>query len=246
MKTRDCLCGMLLVGVALLVASCKPEEEPLYGRAGNLLEDGKVWSGLYVYRAYSTPSMLECAEPTRRWIGGDTVVEDLIWKKSFRAESGDTSHVVFDCLLRQEGDKLYGRFVNGLGDVKMPKLIFDFGKKAGDTLFLGWTRSEVVVLDVYDTVLPGGNGRLQRAMDVLLLRGSVGIWEDAIQMHDTWVEGIGSMTAGLDLKYTATGWPGMEFVLCCETEDEWLYQNPAFGTCYIDDFEDVPEDVLFN
>lgn len=174
------------------------------------------------------------------------MVEDLIWKKSFRAESGDTSHVVFDCLLRQEGDKLYGRFVNGLGDVKMPKLIFDFGKKAGDTLFLGWTRSEVVVLDVYDTVLPGGNGRLQRAMDVLLLRGSVGIWEDAIQMHDTWVEGIGSMTAGLDLKYTATGWPGMEFVLCCETEDEWLYQNPAFGTCYIDDFEDVPEDVLFN
>ena len=246
MKTRNCLCGMFLFGAIMLSFSCKPEEEPMYGRAGDLLEEGKVWSSLHLMEVM--PGRERLAETKLYWIEGDTVIEGRVWKKHYYAATDNCSERRFNHFLRQEGEKLYAAAYSWKGFSE--GLLFDFGKKEGDTMRVVAVGGElgVAVVRVYDTVLPGGDGRLLRAMDVVALEGGdVGQWAGVLQVKDTWVEGIGSLTDGLNFvfrMYGLAGWQTMDFVLCCGKGDELLYQNSAFGTCRIDDFEDIPDGAL--
>lgn len=246
MKTRNCLCGMFLFGAIMLGVSCKPEEEPLYGRAGDLLEEGKVWSELHIWEVM--PGCEWFAETTLYWIEGDTVIEGRVWKKYYYAAKDYCNEGCFNYFLRQEGERLYGAEYSRDGFFEA--LLFDFGKKEGDMMRIAAIGGEqgVAVVRVYDTVLTGGSGRLLRAMDVVALEGGdAGRWAGVRQVKDTWVEGIGSLTGGLNLVFREDGWSGwqtMDFILCCGKGDELLYQNSVFGTCRIDDFNDIPDGAL--
>ena len=204
MKTRNCLCWMFRFGAIMLGVSCKPEEEPLYGRAGDLLEEGKVWSELHIWEVM--PGCEWFAETTLFWIEGDTVIEGRVWKKYYYAAKDSAPGLSSPAIRGEQG---------------------------------------VAVVRVYDTVLTGGRGRLLRAMDVVALEGGdAGRWAGVRQVKDTWVEGIGSLTGGLNLVFREDGWSGwqtMDFILCCGKGDELLYQNSVFGTCRIDDFKDIPD-----
>ncbi len=192
---------MLVLGLL----SCKPDNEnELRGRIGAILEKGKTW---YV-------------------IGCDrndgTLQDPVYYLVDYRIEKNvDTSgrwYVDYHWLNGK--DYTCTRFQQGSGffeyEVGYRQSIFSFDASKGDVLMLeDWwgNYNSVYVRDVFDTVLPGGDGKMRRAM--------------LVENGDVWVEDIGSLTYGIRQREARSNEPQWQLI-GCEKDGEWYYKHPSF------------------
>lgn len=193
------------LAVGMLFASCKPDGgRGMRGKAGFILENGARWCmidsiGETYYRMHENLVM------------GDTLIEGTRWK-AVRKFSITERDFVFDCWMRQEGERVY-RY-----DIPSGKavLVYDFDVQEGDCVVSQSMEGvmEFTVTEVRDTVLPGGDGG--RFRYVALCAG---------EYRDVWVESMGSLRTGF---YTI-GKTDMEGIFFEKVPGAFLYENPEYS-----------------
>lgn len=119
------------------------------------------------------------------WIEGDTIVDGAVCKRLFTHtkqlwDGGQESLEVGYC--RQDGDKYYQ---NG-------ELMFDLGMQVGDTITFA-AGAQYIVKAMGDTILSDG---ITRRYQLMMMPEE--IHEEVTPYNsDYWVEGIGSLSAGI-------------------------------------------------
>lgn len=138
-------------------------------------------------------------------VRGDTVINDLTYKKIY-----DVSSDAYQYALREDGQIVYGKFQNS----DTPKLLYDFGKNAGETVSEVTDNDWKTVVKVVSVDQVKYGDRLLRRMKVV---------EDYLENdevydsnYSTWIEGIGS-----------------ECDLTCPFRYDGNYNN--FNSCWIGD-----------
>ena len=205
----------IVFGVSLLsFPGCKPEAEKEYGRAGNILEEGKTWSYVDAYVSTRPNGELyyKCFTNTLH-IEGEIEIDGVVWKKAYSSIWGP---MVF---FRQEGQKVY-EYVTDFDFG--PICIFDFDKTVGDVL---WATATVV--RVFDSVFGQDSQKAERRCMELLFDGGG---------KDLWVEGIGSLSCGFfsSTRISSLDRTQIYSLLCCEKDGISLYKNAVFDTCFME------------
>ncbi len=180
-----------------------------------LLSADKIWkhvtthcqpNGDITYSGYDT------------YILGDTIIEDIVYKKMYAIDRGD--HYFYGAM-RTEGTKVYFRPLWP----SMEGMIYDFGAQAGDTLNLQNQQFSSDVFQMRVTSVDSvdlGNGMRKRI-----------VVEDLYGLQsETWIDGMGS-SYGLHLSgasfYYATC--GNTELLCFTEDGENLYLNETYPSC---------------
>lgn len=161
---------LLLLGVLFTVVSSAISQEPI-------VMDGKEWHLDVSNDLYS--------RDVHMWIEGDTIVDGAVCKRLFTHvkqlwDGGQESLEVGYC--QQNGDKYYQ---NG-------ELMFDLGMQVGDTITFA-AGVQYVVKAVGDTILSDG---IIRRYQLMMMSEEI---HDEVTPYnsDYWVEGIGSLSAGI-------------------------------------------------
>ncbi len=184
---------LLLFVIAIkMVAVAQDSYEPF-------LKEGKTWK--YSHDNPFTGNSYMYSVVVR----GDTVINDLTYKKIY-----DVSSDAYQYALREDGKKVYGKFQNS----DTPKLLYDFGKNAGETVSEVTDKDGETVVRVVSVDQVKYGDRLLRRMKVV---------EDYLENdevydsnYSTWIEGIGS-----------------ECDLTCPFRYDGNYNN--FNSCWISD-----------
>ena len=154
---------------------------------------------------------------------GDTLVDDIAYKKVMIAE--DEDHQLwnfFGAFIREvNGQVFYKELYQDEG------LIYDFNLVIGDTVTINNSRAleELqLILTSVDT-MPSENGSIEQwTLESIEFPG----------VNEIWFRGIGSfsgvMNSGIDV---FGGLCGLYSLLCLEEIDTLKYQNPEFGSCYL-------------
>lgn len=209
----------IVFGVSLLsFPGCKPEAEKEYGRAGNILEEGKTWSYVDAY-VYPNPNNEGNYHGTTHvcYVEGETEIDGVVWKKAYSSIWGSMG------LYRQEGQRIYKYvFDFDFG----PICIFDFDKTVGDVLYLREQKTATVVR-VFDSVFGQDSQKAERRCMELLFDGGG---------KDLWVEGIGSLSCGFfsSTRISSLDRTQIYSLLCCEKDGISLYKNAVFDTCFME------------
>lgn len=184
---------LLLFVIAIkMVAVAQDSYEPF-------LKEGKTWK--YNHDNPFTGNSYMYSVVVR----GDTVINDHAYKKIY-----DVSSDAYQYALREDGKKVYGKFQNS----DTPKLLYDFGKNAGETVSEVIDKDGETVVKVVSVDQIKYGDRLLRRMKVV---------EDYLENdevyysnYSTWIEGIGS-----------------ECDLTCPFRYDGNYNN--FNSCWIGD-----------
>lgn len=145
------------------------------------LTDGSKWT---FYGELMVGSYIEGDYYMEQVVRGDTIIEDCTYKKVYEREIWDKEFKPGEklSLLCQEGSKIYEWRDN------KRVLNYDFDLQAGDEFYIAFD-DKIVVDKVEYKTMP--NGRLLKHLYVSLQL------EDR-KINDVWIEGIGSMTDGLN------------------------------------------------
>ena len=167
------------------------------------------------------------------YLDGDTLLYDGNWSKLFRRNlQGEANY----CGAIKDSD--------GIVEIKLPeeekRLLYDFTLEVGDTFpyspfFYGYddygeeTYSMMVVERVDTVQLLNGESRREIVSNMV----TSGIYEE---VQERWIEGLGSIHGPLfplNPKLLAVE-VHEEFTLVCFSEnDELLYHNPLFTSCFL-------------
>lgn len=192
---------ILLLSLLLASAATIMAQDPI-------VTEGKEWHLDVSSDLYS--------RDVRMWIEGDTVVDGVACKRFFTHtkqlwDGGQESLEVGYC--RQDGDRYYQ---NG-------ELMFDLGMQVGDTItFTAGT--QYIVKAVGDTILSDG---VTRRYQLMMMAEEI---HDEVTPYnsDYWVEGIGSLSAGiLTCHVFRDGF--MSTLLGCSYKGQYLYRNVGSG-----------------
>ena len=200
MKT---ILGMISVlGMAVAMVSCKPDEESLRGEAGFILDTTSRWT-------LADPDRLGVLSGSYE-VFNDTMIEGVRWRQIGR---NSREGWVLDCLLRQEGEQVY-RYDAASGE---GLLVYDLDVAEGEQVTVyGLEGAETLTVEkVGDTVLPGGDGLPYRY--VLLRTGDY---------RDVWVENMGSLRTGFYFFGTSTR---LEGFIYDKRPGIHLYVNPEYA-----------------
>ena len=197
--------NLLLFGLLLTVASNIVAQEPIAmeGKEWNvqLKQSGREESD-YVNGQYTRNKQI--------WIDGDTIVDGIPCKKLYILGTNVWDGNIYQESLgycRQDGEKYYQ---NG-------KLMFDFSLQVNDKF------GDLVVKEIGDTVLSDGVSRKY------LLMADVSAYDPLIIYDmDYWVEGIGSLTAGVLTNYPF-GDGSHITLLDCSHNNQYLYKSIEAG-----------------
>ena len=198
----------LLLFVALVPALTFGQEsyEPF-------LKEGKTWK-------YNHHDMRGTQYMYSLIVKGDTTINELAYKKIY-----DVSTDAYQYALREDGKKVFCQFQNS----DTPKLLYDFGKNAGEIVSEEIDQDVKIVIMVIsvDTVKSGD--RLLRRMKVVEnYSESDEIYESN---YSTWIEGLGS-SCGLD---TPVRYPGnYNNFYSCWIGDDILGESDIFSATGID------------
>ncbi len=162
----------------------------------SFLEEGKVWK-------YHYHSPNDKVYDVFLAVKGDTLIDDIRYKKIDDEESGSCDYV-----MREDGGKVYCRYQNG-----NESIVYDFGLNVGDSFNTSDVKATVVAVDTITA-----NGRTFRALDVR---------EDNSTQPNWWVEGIGSMSS----LTSSFRYPGnYHSFLQCQLGEDILFSQENFRT----------------
>lgn len=153
---------------------------------------------------------------------GDTVINDTLYKKVWISEEEDHENwYFFGTFIREENNRVYYREV-----FQNEGLIYDFNLSLGDSVFLSNPRAATnlwLTLSAIDSVETADGFRERWKLE-----------SSEYANDEYWIMGIGSEAGVLNSGTQIFGGLCGLYTLLCEKEnDETIYQNPAFETCYV-------------
>ena len=199
---------MALIGVAGLGFACQPDKS-LKGEAGDLIESGKIWY-LYGMQDFFSDGHTDTVwNYCKCSVEKDTVFLGERWnfvRADIARKYGDEMDMSEkEMLRRQEGTSVYE-----YDAYEGERRLFEFAVQEGDAVESA--QGKLTVREVFDTLLPGGDGKMRRAIRV---------------DEDVWVEDIGSLRDGILQAFFVDGAPQWHLI-GCKKDGVWYYKHPDF------------------
>lgn len=143
-------------------------------------------------------------------ISGDTSISNIAYKKIFKSEEEFPANWGYEGAIREEDEKVW--YINQNGNEET--LLYDFALGIGDTIMFLY---EPLIVDTifYAEI----NGQQRKHLRFLYF-------------GEIWIEGIGS-TRGILQSGTSGFVGGGSWLLCKHENDEMVYMNPNFNSCYL-------------
>lgn len=181
-----------------------------------LIQENKTWNILAVTLVGPFPWNTSYSTLTYEFFG-DTTIDSQTYLKLYESNKENPLNWNLWGYMREENKKVWLKFVPESPEI----LMYDFNAMAGDTLLVG----------------------LQGQYNVPLVVDSIGLIEingtDRIKYHlsfydytETWIDGIGS-SSGMCYSGTSTITGGWYELLCMSENEELMYQNPDYESCYL-------------
>ncbi|MBD5397049.1 T9SS type A sorting domain-containing protein [bacterium] len=174
--------------------------------------EGKTWSVIEMGWPYLLDSGYTVRESENMRVDGEVDTLGFVWKRIVH-DNGNP------LLYRQDGQKIYG-----FNEFDSIYLHFDFGLQKGDTvLTYNYLPDYYVVDSVFETTF-GQEARRRKCLAMQSLTFE--------RVKDIWVEGIGSLSAGMLYNHSRMS-GGRPSLLCVEENGSNLYRNPEYNTCRV-------------
>ena len=202
-----------------------------------VVKDDAEWN--IMWQSTSTAHTIRVTESLR--IDGDTLADDMHYKKVMRKISsetnywhGNTEEYSLYGLIREEPE---GKVFYQPIDQDTVYLLYDFNMNVNDTVVMSWCQfpnwNVTIRIDSITTQYIAGMDR--RVFYVS--SKSTDVPNAEWRWLNTWMEGIGA-TEGLlySCHVTAAGGITLHELLCYHEDDELLYMNPEYDTCLVDNY----------
>lgn len=227
MKQLQALRGKVLLLLLLAVAGTVKAQE-----YDPLVAEGKRWN-VMLSDCWFPPEPQKHTTTSYK-IEGDTLLEDVVYKKMFATKYEDLTRWWLHGLIREsEAKQVFFRQWGG-GQLDSEKLIYDFSMLPGDSILVWpWQEEYLFLQRISDTVLDDGSIRKKYSFN----------YNDTAcyGCSEFWIEGIGSQL----------GYPGDAYLLggsnrllCSFENEELVWHDPYFGECFYTnwDWDGVEED----
>ena len=197
--------------------------------SGEFLNSGIRWTVLSEIENYFGEECQLCTIllTSSYKVEGDSIVEEKSYKKIFKAEDRAQKNWEFDCLMREEGKKVYI-----LQQSRPEYLLYDFGLTIDESMeaFDGNLNTHSYIDEIEDTIINGVNRKIY----------SISMSSEDTQKFpsdEKWIEGIGS-TYGLKRHPCMfyTGCYASTTLLCVAQDGKEIYHSPEFEECYYSSF----------
>jgi len=208
MKTKLLLSVMTILSLGLSSQEYHP-----------LIEEGNSWSVL-TETSGSAPNL----STNTFVIAGDTVINQIEYKKLYMSSQHEPNEWRLDWAVREEDDrKVYvWSFYLMQG-----WLMYDFEADIGDTFMILPNDPDLyLVLDSISTIDINGSARAKYWLTTMV---------DGTPYSDeteSWIEGIGS-NKGIVFSGSSALTGAMHWLTCKWENDELVYLNPDYDSCYI-------------
>lgn len=186
-----------------------------------LLSEGKQWNVLY--NEFCGPMQPEKYITTCYKLEGDTLLDGVSYKLMHSTIYENLTHWSLNSILREEDNKVYYRQYLTDESFADEKLLYDFSLQPGDSIRIDLYDDYLVLDSVCNIVV--GNDTLKKYCFYYSI--------DGFHSDDKefWIEGIGSECGVLHVgDVTMVG--GNNTLLCYFYNDELLWHNEYFDTCY--------------
>ena len=188
------------------------------GEYESLLSEGKTWT-----MSYRSPYQEGKVNYVESKLEGDTIIGDVTFKRKYDREwkQGDATPQEWkatDYYVGEDGGKVY-YYYKVLNDE--PQLLMDFSAKVDDVIpvQIEGTPSGIKVVSVDNTILGSSTDQTRRrCLDVR------DTWHNR---SDTWIEGIGSMTFGIENYFMNMLTGGIPKFIKCQYNGQTLYEDDA-------------------
>lgn len=184
-----------------------------------LIEENRSWNVIEATLDGGWPWTVTYSTITYKLIG-DTIIDAKSYFKLY--ESHDKNPATWNLwrYMREDNEKKIWFRMNSDDD---EVLMYDFGVQQGDTVYVGLEVAWEVPLtvDSIGTIEINGSGRTIVYLSDLYLDYS-----------ETWIEGIGS-SKGICWSGSSDIVGGWYEYLCMSDDDELVYRNPNYGSCYL-------------
>ena len=201
-------------------------DSALFVSSQQIVDSTKIWSNM---QEFCHPEHIIYSTDYHKFLG-DTLINDTVYKKVWISEEENYENwYFFGSFIREENNKVYYR------EMFQPEgLIYDFNLSLGDSVLLKNSRAAdnlwltLTEIDSVETT----TGYRER-------------WKLESPIHssaDYWIKGIGSEAGVLNSgTFVFGGLCGLYTLLCEKENDETVYQNPLFETCYVDRLSGIGE-----
>ena len=202
-----------------------------------LVKDNAEWN--IVWKATSQWTWLRITENLQ--LEGDTMVDDMHYKKVMRKISsetnywhGSTEYYSLYGLIREEPE---GKVFYQPIDQDTVYLLYDFNMNVNDTVVMSWCQlpnwDVTIRIDSITTQYIAGMDRRVFYVSSKSTNAPNEEWH----WLNTWIEGIGA-TEGLlySCHVTAAGGITLHELLCYHENGDLMYMNPDYDTCFVDTY----------
>ncbi len=234
MKTLNKLKQEALLLLLLMAAGTAKAQEYV-----PLVAEGKRWN-VMLSDCWFPPEPQKHTTTSYK-IEGDTLIENVVYKKLFATKHEDLTRWWLHGLIRENETKQVFYRQWGGGQLDSEKLIYDFSMLPGDSI-PSICGEYLYLQNINDTVLEDGNNRKKFNFN----------YNDDLCYGCTefWIEGVGSQW----------GYPGDAYLmggsnrlLCSFENEELVWHDPYFGECFytnwdwdeIGEYEKKDEIVLY-
>ena len=211
-----------------------------------VVKDDAEWN--IMWQSTSSWPTIQITESIR--IDGDTLANDMHYKKVMRKISsetnywhGSTEYYSLYGLIREEPE---GKVFYQPIDQDTVYLLYDFNMNVNDTVVMSWCQIPNTLWDVtirIDSITTQYIAGMDRRV----------FYVSSISTHapneewrwlNTWIEGIGA-TEGLlySCHVTVAGGITLHELLCYHEDGELVWQNPIYNTCLIDNYDGVQDNT---
>lgn len=184
----------------------------------NLIEENRSWSVLNVVPIQWGPPMDTSFNTTNYLISGDTVLNNINYKKLyFTDEKVPASYNLKGFIREDSTKKIWYKSTVDSNEV----LLYDFSVAAGDSLKLGYDTNMYYTVDSIGFEILNNTTRKKYYLS-----------HDYYNWKDIWIEGIGS-NKGIIQSASAGNVGGWSRFLCMQENGNLAYMNPNYNSCYL-------------
>ena len=194
-----------------------------------IVDETKIWSNM---QEFCHPDSSVYSTDYHKFYG-DTLINDTLYKKVWVSEDENYENwYFFGTFIREENKRVYYREM-----FQNEGLIYDFNLSVGDSVFLNNPRAATnlwLTLTEIDSVETTDGFRERWKLE-----------SSEYSKDEYWIMGVGSGAGVLNSGTQIFGGLCGLYTLLCEKEnDETIYQNPDFETCYVNHVIGIGEHAI--
>ncbi|MDP2723244.1 MAG: T9SS type A sorting domain-containing protein [Bacteroidales bacterium] len=197
-----------------------------------LIEDNKTWNVLNVNLVTIEPPFDTTYLTESFWTNGDTLVNSFVYKKVYSTTEENPVNWDLWCLMREDSNK---KVWIRRPPSEIDNLMYDFTVEAGDSILVGFFEPVYIFVDSISIVTINQQERKKYWFSC----------KARPYYKETWIEGIGS-DKGICWSGSASVVGGWFRLLCMSENQELIYANPNYESCYLITEINETENPLIN